>query len=359
MANTQVANGSSLNPIIVQEKLISVMAERDNLFAPLIGTGMDSVVQKITDLQKNSGDTVKFHLGAKLTGSGVTGDSTLEGSEEAMVHYADSLLIDQIRNAVRLDGVMTEQRSAINLRKEAGPRLGIWAREWLTELITVYASGARGVRTGLILPTSFTGFAGNSLQAPDSGHLLIAGAGTKLGLTSSDVMTTTILDKAVRKIKLLINTGAAMRPVSVKGKKYFIALLTPEQIYDLRQDSKWQSAQQQANIRGEENPLFSGAEGVWNGLVIYENAAGVLFNDYGAGANVGAARAVILGAQSLGIAYGKSGAASDGNFKYIEKTDFDYYNQTGFAVSSVVGVKKLQFNSKDYGTFTVDTAYTP
>jgi N4-gp56 family major capsid protein len=357
MANTSVANGSSLNPIHVQEKVIGHYAERQNLFADLIGTGPDSIIQKITELEKGKGDTVKVHIFGKLATYGVTGDSTLEGNEEALAPYNDSIKIDQLRHAVKLDGKMTEQRSAVNLRLEAGVQLGTYARDLMTEFLTFHLSGARGVRTGHICSTGWTGFA-NSLVTPDSAHQLIAGAGTKAGLTSSDKMTTALLDKSVAKIKLLMNAGVPMRPATVKGRKYFVCYVTPEQMYDLRQDTNWINAQKDANVRSEDNPIFSGAEGMWNGLVIKVNDAGVLFNDYGAGSNVGAARAVILGAQAAAVAFGNSGSDAGNTFKYIEKVDFDYFNQNGFAIASIFGVKKLAFNSKDNGVFTVDTAYT-
>jgi hypothetical protein len=37
---------------------------------------------------------------------------------------------------------------------------------------------------------------------------------------------------------------------------------------------------------------------------------------------------------------------------------FDYGNQEGMVVRAIVGVKKIQMNSADLGTFSVDTAYT-
>jgi N4-gp56 family major capsid protein len=361
MANTIVNNASLLNQVQVQEKLISVMAERQSPFANMIGTSMDSIIQRLTDLEKGKGDSIRFHIGAKLTGEGINGDELLEGEEEAMRHFHDSILIDQKSHAIRLDGQMTEQRSAIALSKEAGPRLGIWAREWMVELISAYMYGARGVRTGQLLPTSFTGFATNPLQAPDADHYMVAGAGTKEGLTANDKMNCELLDKAVRRIKLLINSGAAMRPATAKnGRKYFLCMVTPEQAYDLRRDSEFREVQKFAASRGEDNVMFTGQLGVYNGLVLVENDVGALFADYGVGTDVPAARAVILGSQALGIAHGGVGGTKEGEgrWRYVTKSDFNYHSQTGFAVRTIVGVKKLRFDGKDYGTFTLDTAYS-
>lgn len=89
MATTQVANSDSLNVLRVQEKLIAYMAERDNPYSGMIGESIESAIQRITDLEKQRGDTVKVHLGTKLSDQGVTDDDTLEGNEEAMNYHND------------------------------------------------------------------------------------------------------------------------------------------------------------------------------------------------------------------------------------------------------------------------------
>lgn len=360
MATTVVNNASLLNPLRVQEKLIAFYAERNNPLTPYIGTTSNNIIQRITDLEKKVGDTIRFHIRAKLMSEGIDSDNTLEGNESPMTFYHDSILIDQKRNAIRLDGQMTEQRSAIRLREEAGPTLGTWGAEWSLENMIFHLAGARGVRTGHILPLTYTGWAGNTLLTPSPNRHLIGTGVAKNALTLADhKMSTAILDKAKRNIDLLINTGAPMRPIMVDGKKTFLCLISPEQMYDLRQDDDWQAAQQEANVRGNSNPLFSGAEGMWDGLVVKVVPELPIFSDYGAGQNVNAARALILGAQALGVAYGNAGGtdAGEGRWSYREKA-FDYDNQVGFSVRTIVGFKKIRFNSEDYGVYAVDTAYS-
>jgi hypothetical protein len=68
----------------------------------LMGKGDNNIVQLFDELKKSPGDRITVPLTAKLTGSGVTGDSELEGNEESISAYSESVLIDQIRNAVRL-----------------------------------------------------------------------------------------------------------------------------------------------------------------------------------------------------------------------------------------------------------------
>lgn len=361
-ANTTGQNNSTLNPIIVQEKVISQYAERENFFARYMGESPSSVIQVVNDLANRPGDSVRVHVFSKLGSPGVDGDATLEGQESALSYNADLLLLSQKRNAVRLAGRLTEQRSAIDLRKQAGHALGVWAKDWVTELLTVYLAGYRGTRTLTVLPSNFVNFAGNTLRAPDSDHRLIAGAGTATGLTTADKMTCALLDKAITKVQLLINSGVPMRAIDAQGR--FLCIITPEQAYDLWQDADFVAAQQYAQVRGDNNPLFTGMMGMWKNLIIVVNPAGVIHAQGAtvAGGALGApaAQAQILGAQAGAWVKGKEEGASmggAGTWRYTEK-EFDFDNQIGFAVSTLMGFQKLQFNSQDHGAFSIFTAYT-
>ncbi|MEK9723069.1 MAG: N4-gp56 family major capsid protein [Rhodospirillaceae bacterium] len=356
MATTTVANGANISPIWVQEKVISQYAERENFFAKYMGEGPNSIIQVVNELKSNPGDTVKVHVFSKLGSEGVDADATLEGNEEALTPYTDTLYLGQKRNAVRLAGRLTEQRSAINLRKQAGHALGVWGKDLITELLSVYLSGRRGTRTLTVLPTGFSSFGGNSLRTPDSTHVLWAGsAATEAGLAATDKMTAALLDKAIAKIRLLINSGIPMRPADGQGN--YLCVISPEQEYDLWQDADFVAAQLHANVRGGDNPLFSGAIGRWKNLIIVVNPAAVLFTTSG---SVAAAQALILGAQAGAWVKGKEAGSTDGgggSWRYVEK-EFDFDNQIGFAVASLFGIQKLQFNSKDQGVFSVVTGYT-
>lgn len=364
-ANSGNENNSTLNPIIVQERVISQYAERENFFSRYMGESPSSVIQVVNDLANRPGDSVRVHVFSKLGSPGVDGDATLEGQESALSYNADKLLLSQKRNAVRLAGRLTEQRSAIDLRKQAGHALGVWAKDWVTELLTVYLAGFRGTRTLTVLRPSFADFAGNTLRAPDSNHRLVAGAGQADQLTAADKMTCALLDKAITKVQLLINSGVPMRAIDAQGR--FLCIITPEQAYDLWQDADFVAAQQYAQVRGDNNPLFTGMMGMWKNLIIVVNPAGVLHASgasiYGTSAgtlSAPAAQAQILGAQAGAWVKGKEEGASmggAGSWRYTEK-EFDFDNQIGFAVSTLMGFQKLQFNSQDHGAFSIFTAYT-
>ena len=124
------------------------------------------------------------------------------------------------------------------------------------------------------------------------------------------------------------------------------------QARDLMKDARWLEAQQYANIRGEKNPIFTGALGMYNGVVIHQ-CNRVLRTDTGA-SNTKVGHALFLGAQAAVMAVGN-------NPRWDEKT-FDYGNQYGVSFGRMFGIKKSAFDydgdgmATDYGCVNVMTS---
>lgn len=365
MANATVLNTDSRNVLKAQENRIATELIRNNPFEGLIGPGDNNVIKTLTDLTKQRGDTIRVYFGGKLLDDGQDGDDTVEGNEEDIRDFYMDIRVGQKRKGIRLNGRLTEQRSQVPLRVRAGQLLPGFASDITMEYTTYYLSGARGVRPaggGIITPVTFSGFAGNALTAPDANHWLIAdqtGAPAIAQLTQTGIMKTSVIEQIRKKQRLLVNNGPMMEPIKYGGKTVQgIMYLCPEQLYDLRQDPGWKDDQRFANSIGDDNPIFSGAEGMYAGYVIKELSCGVLFNNYGAAGTLPAARGFVVGAKALGLAYGDTGTENANNKWFYREKEFDYYNKAGFATGSMFGMQKLRWNGQDYGVFTFDTAYS-
>ena len=116
-------------------KKLFVEALKQTLLDKFIGTGNDAAIQVKDDLSKSSGDKLTYGLRMQLGGDGVIGDSTLEGNEEALTTYTDSIYIDQLRHAVKVVGNMSQQRVNFDIRAEAQSGLVDW---WADRLDTNY-----------------------------------------------------------------------------------------------------------------------------------------------------------------------------------------------------------------------------
>jgi len=116
-----MANSISIAALRVQLWRKQLFADvRDSLYMQrFIGPAETNMIQEMTDLKGTPGYRITFGLGIKLSGNGITGDSELEGNEEAMTDYSETIDIDQLRNAVRLTGRMDEKQNAYKMRTSA------------------------------------------------------------------------------------------------------------------------------------------------------------------------------------------------------------------------------------------------
>lgn len=335
MANTQSL--SALQAQLWYKELFADMQDY-TFMSKLSGSGPNNAIQIVEDLRKQPGDTINFGLSVKLAGTGVTGDDELEGNEEAITTYQEALKIDQLRHAVRLKGKMDEKKVAYSMRSDAKEKLAIWyAERWDQEIIDKLC--------GLTTST----FA-NVPDAPATSRRVWAGGQTDSNnLTAAMKFDTKVIDRAKQ---LALLASPKVRPIRMKegaykGQALFICIVHPYQGADLRNDPVWNQSQRDANVRGEGNPIFDGALGIYNNVIIYQHEGIYTWTNT---SQIPCARAVLLGQQAAVIGVGA-------DMEWVEK-EFDYGNKVGFSVGRIFGVIKPLFNSVDYGVVSIDTAAT-
>lgn len=341
---------------------------RDSFFGSRMmssGKTARTPIQRLTDLENENGDRITFDLSLQLRGQPIEGDDRAEDDAEDMKFATDIVYIDQMRKPVSAGGQMTRKRTMHNLRERARELLTDYFARAFDELIFIYLSGARGVNDDYIWRQNYSGFAGNPIQAPDSLHTSYPGTVTaKNGLANTDKMTRAFLDK-VKVKSSLIGGGTkgipAIQPVRVGGADKFVVVMRPEAHYDLRQDTGtagWMDiAKALTTAVGRDSPLYTGALGEYNGMVLQEHKAGIRFSDYGAGANLAAGRALFLGRQAGLVAFGNAGSGLP--FDWVEKK-VDLDNELIVAGKTMWGVKKSTFEipstgqTYDFGAIAMD-----
>ena len=337
-----------------------VETTKKSYFERFEGTSENSVIQRKTELESDAGDRISFDLSVQLRGQPTSGDDRLKGNEEALKFYTDEVIIDQIRKSVSAGGKMSRKRTAHDLRRVAKDRLSDYWAQYIDELKFIYLSGARGINEDFIEPTTYTGHAGNPLRAPDAYHLLFGGAATsKATLTANDKMSRSLVERAATKARMMRAKDpktANLLPVSVDGEKHYVLLMSPFQEFDLRDETGekgWLEVQKAAaSAEGKNNPIFKGGLGMINNIVLHSHESAIRFSDYGAGANVAAARALFLGRQAAVIAYGTAGGL---RMTWQEETD-DFGNEPTVAAGTIIGISKTRFNGRDFGVVSIDTA---
>lgn len=317
-----------------------------------MGEGSDNVLQVLTETRKGAGDRITVTLRMQLTGDGIVGDATLEGNEEALVTYTDNLYIDQLRNAVRSGGKMTEQRIPWSIRDEAKTGLADW---FAGRFDTVFFNQVCG-NTATGIGTPYTG--NNAIVTPTSTRIYRPNSrANDQSLTTGDEFTLTLIDEAVAIAKL---ANPIIRPIKVDGEDKYVAVLHPNQVKQMRTNTstgQWLDIQKAATTGdgSARNPIYTGALGEYNGVIMFEDrrvTSGV--NSSTSAVVATARRAVLMGAQAATIAFGQGSSMDEMDWN---EELFDYGNQLGVSAGTIYGLKKTQFNSTDYGTV-VMASYT-
>lgn len=293
---------------------------KDSYFDKFTATDGSNVVHKNKDLENVKGDSVVFGLMMNLTGSGVEGNrQKLAGAEDTLNIYDFTVNTKLVRNAVsRYEA--DDQRTQYDMLKEIKIALKQWLSDWLDDR--------------LISRLSYN---------PSNGEALYASAaGTQSSITANDKLTTTIISRAKRKAMM---HAPKVQPIKVDGMDKYIMLVHPWAARDLKDDPKWLAAQQNANIRGSKNPIFTGALGEYDGVILYEYERVQTGNIGASSANV--CQNLLLGKQAACFAVSRPA-------KHIEQTD-DYGNIAGNGIAFYGAVEKTNFNGKDYGVINVMT----
>lgn len=196
------------------------------------------------DFTKKPGDTIKFNVVSQLFSAGVTGESTLQGNEDQLSLGQYELTVDWLRNAIAYTKNL-EKRVNFNIVQTIRAELSDWmARKVDSDMFSSLISNA-----------SNTIFAGDASSAASLG--------------SNDHFGTEEIDR----IKLALQRTAI--PIRVEGEageevEYYGCVISEVDEYWLKGDPVWNQAQRDAGPRDYmKNRLFTGAIGMYNGVIIY------------------------------------------------------------------------------------------
>jgi len=368
MADTVIATGSDQ---AVKRWSDQLMRETFGKMAirGLIGRSNDSPIKMMTELDKNAGDEIKYDIRVQDRSAGVSGDNPLQGdssvggaagAETLLVFHQDSLLINQKRNA-HVFGAMTQQRTLHDLRREARDSMSDWYAWGIEAGTLAHLAGTTGddsessepflFETTTGVPVVGADVFGNTVAAIDAAHEVVTGAGADFSIG--------LVEDVVAKAKT-VNPRVA--PARIDGEMCYILLLHPYAARSIRKEvdsagnAGWIDSIRRAALRGEANPIWTGALGKYNNVILVENE----FVPYDTVTPV--ATNVFMGACAGSIAFGNawnrmSRARSNGGgsyWSYIENVD-DYGNKTGFGTGSVMGVKRCLFNGQSFGGMTIES----
>lgn len=320
---------------------------RANRFKRYMGTTTNSVIQLKEDLTKKAGDKIHLALIAELTGAGVTGNTLLEGSEEALSQYEFGITVSTLRNAVAVTD-NEQQYTGITLRDAAKEQLKNWAMKKLrTDVITqlgaiwtggtgnvAYASATEGNKDAFLVANADRFLFGDGSVGGYTDH-----SADVLAVTAAMKLTRTIVSKAKARAE---TASPIIRPVIVgEDSENYVMFVGAGAFRDLKADLE--TPNRDAQNRGSSNPLFNDGDLEWDGVVIRK------IQEIPTLGTVGASSARIepyylCGAQALGMAWAQRTKST---------TDTrDYGFVKGVGIHEMRGVEKIIFNGKQHGVLT-------
>jgi N4-gp56 family major capsid protein len=340
---------------------------RANQFAKYMGTSENALIQVKEDLVKRNGDSVTFALVNDLTGAGVTGNTSLEGSEEALGSRSFKVTVAMLRNGVRVHE-WDEQKSAIDLREAARPQLKTWA---LKKLRTDIISALKSINGIPYATGDGNGTTGSSEAQKDawlvdnSDRVLFGGAKSnysgdhsadlaKLDATN-DKFTYSNLSLARRMLK---QASPAIRPITLEdGTEWYVAFAPSNAFRDLKLSLA--TVYQNSEVRGKGNPLYNDGDLIWDGIIVREIPEMTVEANVGDSGTVDVGHVKICGAQAIACAWAQ---------RTTTRTEvFDYGAQHGVAIQEIRGIAKMSFGKGssdtadlvDHGIFTHYVAAEP
>lgn len=220
-----------------------------NRFSGPEGSGMPVIVK--SELLTQPGQTINISQLANLTGAGVSGETMLRGQEEKLDIRQVQTSPEWYRHAVA-DTKKASKQINQDFRVKATAALSYWM--------------ARKMDTSMWTAARVTAAAGFESTAVER---LYAGNATSVDtIDASDTLSVAVIRKAAA-----ILAGKDIMPISIPGmpagEGYYLMFIHPYQAHDLKADTEWIQNHRDATERGQTNPLFTGALGEIDGVVVH------------------------------------------------------------------------------------------
>lgn len=316
---------------------------RENRFSKAIGSDERAPIQLNEDLTKNVGEQINFELVNRLTASGVTGTNTLEGNEEALGIRNFRVTVDRTRHAVVHDR-LHEQFNAFDLVSAKKAVVMDWHKENIRDrIITALGSFSIDGSTHYAYAdadetTIKDVWLANNSDRVVTGEYTSGGTDHSADLAqldaTADILDTDALMRMKDKAKA---ANPKIRPIRIKDDEEWYLVYAHTKLFRQAQASLAtinQNAWERA--RGESNPLFTGGDLIYDGMIIKEVPE---IASIGAVGTLSAlvAPAYLVGAQAIAYAVATRS-------RMIENVR-DYGAKKGAGVEMVDAVRKMYFGS--------------
>ena len=282
------------------------------------------------ELGSKAGSEVRVPLRKQLTrtprtttyGTYTYGDTSMLGNEEALVYHDLAVKLGLLKHSVGHNSPdFYYHYTSMDLEDDAEDAL----KEWLVEnheeaiLDCMYEQVPYFVQQQLSVSAVAhprTYYAGNVASQAEMSETCIFDAREAMNLRAY-----------ARDRKL--------NPIRIDGGAHFAVLADSYVCMDLRQDEMFRELKDAAP-RGADNPIVSGAIGVYQNLCIHEYERMRVMTSGANAENIG--RVVLLGADAIAVAYGSRP-------RIVPRVETSYGDRWGRAIRQVFGASRADFQN--------------
>lgn len=366
MATTNYAVNDAL-AVKIWSRVLDHEALKFTEIGPLMGRNANSIIHEKTELQKGPGDSITYGIRLQLQGAGFTENQLAEGNGESLSTYSDALVINELGHVVgvKSKNSIDQQRVPFDLREEARGGLADWYAKRFSVAFFNQVCGY-----SIQADIRFTGL--NATTAPSTTRIIRqSGRASDDLLVAGDEFSLDLIDKAK---ELAITATPKIRPAQFAGggtggsfnpsrRDYnktltdkYVMYVHPYQVTDMRKNTssgQWQDLVKAAYMGSRENfPIYTGAIMEYNSVIVRQ-AFDVTTGVSATSTDVATVRrAVLLGGQACMMAFGKDGGPS--RYRWNEEL-FDHKRRLEVSAWTIHGLRKVRYNSVDYGTVVVST----
>ncbi len=336
-----------------------------------------------SELKDQPGDFIHMYFASKIVEQPSDQGKIMWRNGTKIRLYQDSVGLGVIKKNIGIDLPMSGQRSIHNLVKLRFNALSTWFDDYGPELMLISRLtgetyyDAADIEIGGWVGSASGGSSSYTGIGPDSNPTLTTNfnyyygndATSEATIDASDILTPGDIWKLVESCRMgiiganhaggTVKTMRKFHPIPIMGGMY-VGIFHPYQIGDLKYaaGSEWIDFQKFANLRGNDNPLFTGTGnlagqaptpiGMLYGMLIYDYVRMPVHTDWGEGSNVLGCSGLVLGGEAIAYAegFGPEWTTEIGRHK----------EESEIAVKLIAGAKVLEWNDIINGSIVVKTA---